>query len=464
MSNDALLTRAGSGEAAGGTGGSLDALVGRTPLVRLARFEPAPGVEIHAKLESRNPGGSVKDRAALAMILDGERTGALTPDRILLDATSGNTGIAYAMFGAARGYRVRLCVPANVTAERRRLLEAFGAELVLTDPMEMSDGAIREARRLHALEPDRYFYPDQYSNPANWRAHYETTGAEIIEQTGGRLTHFVAGLGTSGTFVGTGRRLRDWRPGIRLVSVQPDSPLHGLEGLKDMASAIVPPIYDPDLADENLRVSTEEAHDYARRLAREAGLAAGPSGGAAVAACVRIGRRLERGVIVTILPDGGERYLSERFWEDVDRHVGAAPVELPGDAADRIRRHGEAAYPDECCGALLGTPGGRILEAFALGNTTGGERRRRFLIGPDDYRQAESRAADLGLDLVGFYHSHPDHPAVPSAFDLDHAWPNMTYAIVSVGAGRSDELRAWRLRPDRSAFREEPVVRPDSRS
>src|SRR5919197_3602175 len=205
-------------------------LIGRTPLVRLRGFEPRPDVEIYAKLESQNPGGSVKDRAALAMILEGERTGALHRDRILLDATSGNTGVSYVMLGAARGYRVQLCVPANVTIERKRLLHAYGAELILTDPMEGSDGAIREARRRYEREPNRYFYADQYSNPANWRAHYETTAVEIIEQTGGLLPHFVAGLGTSGTFVGTGRRLREWNPSIRLISVQPKSPLHRLEG------------------------------------------------------------------------------------------------------------------------------------------------------------------------------------------------------------------------------------------
>ena len=247
------------------------ALVGRTPLVRLKRFEPRAGIEIYAKLESQNPGGSVKDRAALAMILDGERTGALQPGRVLLDATSGNTGISYAMLGAARGYRVALCLPANATVERRRLLQAYGAELILTDPMEGSDGAIREARRLYQRDPHRYFYPDQYSNPANWRAHYETTAVEIIEQTGGRLTHFVAGLGTSGTFIGTGRRLREWRASVRLVSIQPESPLHGLEGLKHMESAIVPAIYDPTLADRDERVGTEEAHALVRRLAREEG-------------------------------------------------------------------------------------------------------------------------------------------------------------------------------------------------
>src|SRR5262245_46121810 len=289
-------------------------LVGHTPLVRLAMFEPRAGVEIYAKLESQNPGGSVKDRAALAIIQDAEARGLLGPGRILLDATSGNTGIAYAMLAASRGIRVRLCVPDNITPERKQLLHAYGADLVFTDPMEGSDGAIREARRRFARDAEIYFYADQYGNEANWRAHFDTTGPEIIEQTGGRITHFVAGLGTSGTFVGTARRLRVWRPSVRLISLQPDSPLHGLEGLKHMASAIVPPIYDAALADEDLEIATEDAQALTRRLAREAGLLVGPSSGAALAGSLQVASGLERGVIVTIFPDTGNRYLSERFW------------------------------------------------------------------------------------------------------------------------------------------------------
>ena len=288
-------------------------LIGNTPLVRLARLEPHTGVEILAKLESRNPGGSVKDRAAAAMILDGIRTGALRPGKTILDSTSGNTGIAYAMLGAGLGYPVTLCVPANVTEERKRILSAYGAEVIYTSPMEGSDGAIQRVRQLYADDPASYFYPDQYNNPANWRAHYDTTGPEILAQTGGRVTHFVAGLGTSGTFMGTGRRLREARPGVRLASVQPDSPLHGIEGLKHMDSAIVPGIYDPSLADLDLRVETEAAWDMLRRLAREEGLFVGASGGAALVAAVRVAQSLDRGVVVTIIPDGGERYLSDRM-------------------------------------------------------------------------------------------------------------------------------------------------------
>jgi cysteine synthase B len=296
-------------------GSSVLDMIGRTPLVRLHRFErETPGVELYAKAEWQNPGGSVKDRAAARMILDGESSGKLTPGRTILDATSGNTGIAYAMVGAARGYQVRLCMPENASPERKMILRALGADLVFTNPLESTDGAIREARRMYAADPERYFYPDQYNNDANWRAHYDTTAPEIIEQTSGRLTHFVAGLGTSGTFVGTGRRLRTFNPNIKLISFQPDAAFHGLEGLKHMASAIVPGIYDPALADEDLRIDTERAYRMVRRLAREEGLLAGISSGAAVAAMIDVARRLERGVIVTVFPDGAEKYLTESFW------------------------------------------------------------------------------------------------------------------------------------------------------
>jgi S-sulfo-L-cysteine synthase (O-acetyl-L-serine-dependent) len=291
-------------------------LIGNTPLIRLSGFEAGlRNVELWAKAEWRNPGGSVKDRPAARMLLDGERSGQLTRDKIILDATSGNTGIAYAMIGAARGYRVRLCVPANVTPERKRILAAYGADIVFTDPMEGSDGAILRARAMFAAESHVYFYPDQYNNPGNWLSHYDTTGPEIVEQTEGRLTHFVAGLGTSGTFIGVGRRLRELNPSIRLISVQPDSPLHGLEGLKYMATAIVPGIYDARLADEDIGVSTEEAFDLTRQLARM-GLFVGISSGANLAGALRVARRTSDAVIVVVFCDGGEKYLSERFWDE----------------------------------------------------------------------------------------------------------------------------------------------------
>jgi cysteine synthase B len=301
------------------TASSVIDLIGRTPLVRLRRFErDVPGVELYGKAEWQNPGGSVKDRAAARMIADGEASGALRPGQTIVDATSGNTGIAYAMIGASRGYNVKLFLPENASPERKLILRAFGAELVLTSPLEGTDGAIREVRRLVAEHPGEYFYPDQYSNDGNWRAHHDTTAPEIIEQTGGRLTHFVAGLGTSGTFVGTGRALRRFNQAIRLISFQPDSPFHGLEGLKHMPSAMVPAIYDPTLADEDLSVSTEAAHAMVRRLAREEGLLVGISSGAAMAAALEVARRAGSGIVVTVFPDGAEKYLTESFWTGDD--------------------------------------------------------------------------------------------------------------------------------------------------
>ena len=292
-------------------------LVGNTPLLRLRRFERADGrVRLYAKAEWKNPGGSVKDRAAAAMILDGEARGLLGPGKTILDATSGNTGIAYAMMGAARGYPVKLCMPSNVTPERKRILRAYGAELVLTDPMDGSDGAIREVRKIYQDNPDPYYYPDQYSNPVNWRAHYETTGPEILAQTDREITHFVAGLGTSGTFMGAGRYFREHAPRVKLISVQPETALHGLEGLKHMDTAIVPGIYDPVLADEDARAGTEEAYVLTRRLATEEGLLVGISSGAALAVAMRVAGSIDEGVVVTIFCDGGEKYLSERFWEE----------------------------------------------------------------------------------------------------------------------------------------------------
>jgi S-sulfo-L-cysteine synthase (O-acetyl-L-serine-dependent) len=291
-------------------------LIGQTPLLRLRSFGgDTPGVELYAKAEFQNPGGSVKDRAAAAILREAARTGKLRDGVTILDATSGNTGIAYAMISAAHGYRLRLCMPANVTPERSRTLRAYGADLVLTNPMEGTDGAIREARRLHASDPDRYYYADQYNNDANWRAHYDGTAPEILEQTDGRITHFVAGLGTSGTFMGVGRRLREYNRDIRLISVQPDSAMHGVEGLKHMESAIKPGIYDASLADEDVRVATERAYAYTRRLASEEGLLVGVSSGAALAAALDLAERIREGVIVMVFPDSGTRYLTERFWE-----------------------------------------------------------------------------------------------------------------------------------------------------
>jgi cysteine synthase B len=293
-------------------GAGVLASIGKTPLIRLR----GDGVEVYAKAEHLNPGGSVKDRAAWAIILDGERSGKLTPGKTILDATSGNTGIAYAMIGAALGYSVALCLPRNASPERKRTLRIYGAEVIETDPLEATDGAQRRAKALAAESPERYFYADQYNNDANWRAHFETTGIEIWEQTAGRITHFLAGLGTSGTFVGTTRRLKQLNPAIRAVSMQPDVPLHGLEGMKHMATAMVPGIYDRSLADEEVEVGTVDAQAMTRQLARKEGLMVGVSAGANVFAALRLARTLPAGsVVVTILCDSGSRYLADGFWE-----------------------------------------------------------------------------------------------------------------------------------------------------
>jgi cysteine synthase B len=291
-------------------------LIGNTPLLDLSQLTGKPAVRLFAKAELANPGGSVKDRPALAMILDAERHGLFAGGRRLLDATSGNTGIAYAMIGAAKGIPVTLCLPDSASVERKRILHAYGADLRLTDPLAGSDGAILEARRLVAAEPERWAYLDQYSNPENWGAHHRTTGPEIWSQTEGSITHFVTGLGTSGTFMGTGRFLRENAPGVRLISVEPDSPFHGLEGMKHMASAIVPPIYDPALADEAREIATERAYAMVKRLAREQGLLVGVSAGGNVAAALEVAAGLHRGTIVTVLCDNADKYLSERFWEE----------------------------------------------------------------------------------------------------------------------------------------------------
>lgn len=292
------------------------AQVGNTPLLPLRRLEQLPeGVQLYAKAEWFNPGGSVKDRPALNILRTALAEGRLAAGRRLLDSTSGNMGIAYATFGAAMGVPVTLAVPGNASAERLAILRALGAEVVLTDPLEGSDGAIRVARRMAAERPELYFYADQYDNPANWQAHFLTTGPEILQQTGGRVSHFVAGLGTSGTLVGVARALKQFDPRIRALAVQPDSAFHGLEGLKHMPSAIRPGIFDASLADRTLEVSTEEAYAMVLRLARREGLFVGVSSGAAAAAALAVARSLRRGVVVTVFPDAGYKYLSERFWE-----------------------------------------------------------------------------------------------------------------------------------------------------
>jgi cysteine synthase B len=302
-------------------GSSLPERIGNTPLIRLERpVRGLEGIRLLAKAEWANPGGSVKDRAAAGIVRDAIARGLLKPGKTLLDATSGNTGIAFAMLGAALDFPVHLAMPTSVSPERKRILKAYGAVVDWTDPDQGSDGAIRRARELAGNDPGKFYYADQYSNDANWLAHYQGTGPEIWRQTSGQVTHFVAGLGTSGTFMGTSRYLKEQNPAVRVISFQPDSPFHGLEGMKHMGTAIVPAIYNPHLADRDLGVETEAAYAMAKRLAREEGVLVGISAGAAVAACVQIAREEadagREAVIVTVLPDSADKYLSERFWDD----------------------------------------------------------------------------------------------------------------------------------------------------
>jgi cysteine synthase B len=302
-------------------GSSLPERIGSTPLIRMDRVvRDLPGVTLLAKAEWANPGGSVKDRAAASMVADARARGLLTAGKTLLDATSGNTGIAFAMLGAALGFPVQLAMPSSVSPERKRILTAFGAKVDWTDPDKGSDGAIRRARELAGNDPDRFYYADQYSNDANWLAHYRTTGPEIWQQTAGRVTHFVAGLGTSGTFMGTTRRLKEFNPALQAISFQPDSPFHGLEGLKHMGTSIVPAIYNPHLADRNLEIETEAAYDMVKRLAHDEGLLVGISAAAAIVASLKIAEEEStagrQALIVTVLPDSADKYLSERFWEE----------------------------------------------------------------------------------------------------------------------------------------------------
>ncbi len=296
---------------------SLLSHIGNTPLIKITKLKDKTlnGVQIYAKAEWFNPGGSVKDRPALRMLQIGEERGELTKDKIIMDSTSGNTGIAYALIGAVKGYRVRLVMPSNVSEERKRIVKAYGAEIIFTSPLEGSDGAIKEARRLYKEDPRKYFMPDQYNNPANPEAHYETTGKEIIEQTKGSITHFVAGIGTGGTIMGTGRRLKEFNSKIKVIAVEPATPLHGLEGLKHMETSIVPGIYKEEFLDGKIKVQTEDAYEMTLRLAKEEGLFVGYSSGAAMQGALEVARQFKEGVIVTVFPDSGDKYLSTSLWE-----------------------------------------------------------------------------------------------------------------------------------------------------
>jgi S-sulfo-L-cysteine synthase (O-acetyl-L-serine-dependent) len=431
---------------------SIVKLVGNTPLLRIHLFERRfPGLEVYAKAEWFNPGGSVKDRAALAMIEDGERSGALTRGRIIVDSTSGNTGIAYAMVGAAKGYRVQLVMPANVSAERKQLVAAYGAEAVYSDAQEGSDGAIRLVRELVADHPDRYFYPDQYNNPANPLAHYNGTGREILEQTEGRVTHFVAGLGTTGTFTGTTRRLKEQLPSIRAIAVQPQDAFHGLEGLKHLPTAIVPGIWEPGLADEVWGAPTERSYELARALASAEGLLVGHSSGAVLWAIERLATEVGRGVVVTVFPDGGDRYVSAGLYRP-------RTVRIAREALRDVHAHASDGYPNEICGALIAT-GERdlVTRARRLRNTVVERARDRYEVDVHEQRRLMRECDDAGWEIVGYYHSHPDHPAWASETDAKRSWARTVYLIVSCVRGEVVDGNAFVADIDGGPMRRVPL-------
>ena len=441
--------------------------VGNTPLLPLRRLSRnlSPRVGVFAKAEWFNPGGSVKDRPALNIVQTALARGDLGNDRRLLDSTSGNMGISYATFGAALGIPATLAIPESAGSERLSILRALGAEIVLTDPLEGSDGAILMARRMAEEKPDLYWYANQYNNPANWQAHYHSTGPEILAQTGGQATHFVAGLGTSGTLMGTGRYLREQLPGVKIIAMQPDAPFHGLEGLKHMPSAIKPGIFEADFADRTIEIKTEDARTMVLQLAREEGLFVGVSSGAAALAALQVASELDQGVVVTVFPDAGYKYLSDKtLWNfslpPERARVRERMLSISSDILARIHRNGEEAYPEEGAGFLLGADGSerQVSEILVLPNAREDTaRHNRYLIAPEDYLKAESTADRLGLTLIGVFHSHPDHLDRPSEYDREWAQPFFSYVITSVQSGKAVGSRSWRLVEDRSQFVEEEI-------
>lgn len=454
-------------------GQSLLQRIGNTPLLRLSRItsELPPAVEVYVKAEWFNPGGSVKDRPVLRIIEDAERDGRLTPQHVVTDSSSGNAGIAYAMIGAIKGYRVRLFVPGNVSVERKRLLRALGAEVHYTDPLEGSDGAIVAARQAIAADPQHYFFGDQYNNPSNVRAHFETTGPEIVEQTLGRVTHFIAGLGTSGTLVGVGRYLASTARSVEIIAVAPDRALHGIEGLKHMASSIVPGIYDASVHRRTIHVTTEAAYDMARRLAREEGLLVGQSSGASVLGALAVARHLDEGLVVALCPDGADRYLSTATWSDpqvplsdafiavTTRIAGRPGGDLPVmtrtslvDSAGLIVTPDQVAalidqaheeHPHECCGLLAGRLG-RVEGVYRGTNVDHSP--FTYYMDPKEVLRATKEIDAAGEDLLAIYHSHTHTAAYPSPTDIAKAhYPDSLYLIISLKDPARPEIRGFRI-------------------
>ncbi len=432
-------------------------LIGNTPLIEIKKLNKNKNVKVYAKAEWYNLSGSVKDRAAYQMIDDGERLGKLTKDKIILESTSGNTGIALAVIGRLKGYKVKLFMPLNVSEERKKIVKEFGAEVVFTDPLEGSDGALIECEKEYEKHPDKYFKPDQYTNPSNSKAHFIGTGIEIWNQTKGKITHFITGVGTGGTLIGVGRRLKHLNMGIKVIAIEPDNELHGLEGLKHIESSIIPKVYEQCYLDKKIKVKTEDAYDTVKKLAKEENLFLGPSSGAAAVGALETAKKLKKGIVVTIFPDHADRYISKDILEDEYFSVFIKQKDI-----DKMNKHLKARYPNEGCGLLLGEIKNNqkfVKEIIETKNINKKRAIDRFEIDPKEYKKIDDYAGKKSLNIIGVYHSHPDHPPRPSKTDLGIAQPILSYFIVSIYEGCVMAVRSYKLSEDEKEFKEE-LIKP----
>jgi cysteine synthase B len=427
-------------------------LIGNTPLVEINKLHKNKDIKIFAKAEWTNLSGSVKDRAALSMIENGEKSGKLTKDKTLIESTSGNTGIALAAIAKIKGYKIKLVMPENASEERKKLLKELGAELILTDSFESIDGAYEEANKIYDQNPAQYFKVDQYSNPANPKAHYNGTALEIWKETKGKITHFVAGTGTSGTIMGTGKRFKELKKDIKVVAVEPKEEIHGVEGLKNMRVEMVPAIYEEAIPDEKIYIPTEEAYNTVVRLAKEEHLLAGQSSGLNIAAALMIADTIKRGMIVTVLPDSGYRYLSKNLFPD-----DIFDIEIKMEDLEKIHQHVKESYPYEACGLLVGDIKENkkiVKKVFSTENKNKVRANDRYEIDPREYIEIE-KTLEKNESVIGIFHSHPDHPSRPSETDLTRAHPVYSYIIVSTVGSAVISTTAWTLDEEEKSFREE---------
>lgn len=425
--------------------------IGNTPLIEIKKLHRNRNVKIFAKKEYCNLSGSIKDRAALSMVEEGESSGKLTKDKTILESTSGNTGIALAAIAKIKGYNVKLVLPDSASLERKKILRELGAELTLTNALEGSEGAHKEAGKINAQSPDKYFWTDQYSNNANPKAHYNNTAPEIWKQTNKKITHFIAAIGTSGTLIGTGKRLKESNKNIKVIAVEPEEELHGIEGLKNLRIEKTPAVYNQDIPDGTIYISTEEAYHTAVRLAKEERLFVGQSSGLNVAAALRIANRLEKGVIVTVLPDSGYKYLSKNLFPN-----DIFDIQIKNEDLEKIHAHAKLAYPFEACGLLIGETRNnkKLVKKVIPTENKNKAREDRYEIDPKEYIKIDNKL-NKSEYIIGIYHSHPDHPPRPSETDLAIAQPAYSYIIVSTISRAIISTTAWKLDNEEKSFKEE---------